>query len=145
MSVRLTGQDWLSDPATQAVIAALEAAGGPGCARFVGGCVRNALMGQGIDDVDIATTLKPEQTKAAIEAAGLKGVRVGGAEVSRVHANFIVNRGDATARDVYQLMRLVQDRVYAQSGIWLVPEVELVGRWTAEELAALAAPPGTRS
>jgi UDP-N-acetylmuramate dehydrogenase len=80
-----------------------------------------------------------------IEAAGLKGVRVGGAEVSRVHANFIVNRGDATARDVYQLMRLVQDRVYAQSGIWLVPEVELVGRWTAEELAALAAPPGTRS
>lgn len=77
MSVRLTGQDWLSDPATRAVIAALEAAGGPGCARFVGGCVRNALMGQAIDDVDIATTLKPEQTKAAIEAAGLKAVPTG--------------------------------------------------------------------
>ena len=77
MSVRLTGQNWLTDPATRAVIAALEAAGGPGCARFVGGCVRNALMGQGIDDVDIATTLKPEQTKAAIEAAGLKAVPTG--------------------------------------------------------------------
>ena len=77
MSVRLTGQDWLSDPPTRAVIAALEAAGGPGCARFVGGCVRNALMGQMIDDVDIATTLKPEQTKAAIEAAGLKAVPTG--------------------------------------------------------------------
>lgn len=77
MSVRLTGQDWLNDPATRAVIAALEAAGGPGCARFVGGCVRNALMGQPIDDVDIATTLKPEQTKAAIEAAGMKAVPTG--------------------------------------------------------------------
>lgn len=77
MSVRLTGQDWLNDPATRAVIAALEAAGGPGCARFVGGCVRNALMGQVIDDVDIATTLKPEETKAAIEAAGLKAVPTG--------------------------------------------------------------------
>ena len=77
MSVRLTGQDWLSDPATRAVIAALEAAGGPGCARFVGGCVRNALMGQTIDDVDIATKLKPEETKAAIEAAGLKAVPTG--------------------------------------------------------------------
>ncbi len=77
MSVRLTGQDWLNDPATRAVIAALEAAGGPGCARFVGGCVRNTLMGQVIDDVDIATTLKPEETKAAIEAAGLKAVPTG--------------------------------------------------------------------
>jgi poly(A) polymerase len=77
VSVRLTGQDWLNDPATRAVIAALEAAGKPGCARFVGGCVRNALMGQVIDDVDIATTLKPEETKAAIEAAGLKAVPTG--------------------------------------------------------------------
>ena len=50
----LTGQAWLTAPATRAVIAALEAAGGPGCARFVGGCVRNALMGRPIDDVDIA-------------------------------------------------------------------------------------------
>ncbi|WP_420478161.1 CCA tRNA nucleotidyltransferase [Brevundimonas sp. FT23028] len=74
---RLTGQDWLTAPATRSVVAALEAVGGVGCARFVGGCVRNALMGRPIDDIDIATTLKPEQTEAAIRAAGLKAVPTG--------------------------------------------------------------------
>lgn len=74
---RLTEQAWLTDPATRAVIAALEAAGGPDCARFVGGCVRNALMGRPIDDIDIATTLKPEQTERAIRDAGLKAVPTG--------------------------------------------------------------------
>ena len=73
----LTGQAWLQSSATRAVMAALEAAGGPGCARFVGGCVRNALMGRDIDDVDIATTLKPEETERAIRAAGLKAVPTG--------------------------------------------------------------------
>ncbi|WP_439472175.1 CCA tRNA nucleotidyltransferase [Brevundimonas sp.] len=73
----LTGQDWLTASATRSVIAALEAAGGPGCARFVGGCVRNALMGKPIDDIDIATTLKPEETEKAIRAAGLKAVPTG--------------------------------------------------------------------
>lgn len=73
----LTGQNWLTASATRGVIAALEAAGGPGCARFVGGCVRNALMGRPIDDVDIATTLKPEETEKAIRAAGLKAIPTG--------------------------------------------------------------------
>jgi poly(A) polymerase len=73
----LTGQPWLNASATRAVIAALEAAGGPGCARFVGGCVRNALMGRPIDDIDIATTLKPEATFEAIRDAGLKAVPTG--------------------------------------------------------------------
>jgi poly(A) polymerase len=73
----LTGQDWLTASATRSVIAALEAAGGPDCARFVGGCVRNALMGREIDDIDIATTLKPDQTEKAIRAAGLKAVPTG--------------------------------------------------------------------
>ena len=68
---------WMSDPATAAVMAALEAAGGAGCARFVGGCVRNAVMGIAIDDVDIATTLTPEQVTAALEAAGLRAVATG--------------------------------------------------------------------
>jgi len=58
-------------------MAALEAAGGPGCARFVGGCVRNALLEQPIDDIDIATTLRPEETDRAIRAAGLKAVPTG--------------------------------------------------------------------
>lgn len=73
----LAGQDWLTARATRSVIAALEAAGGPGCARFVGGCVRNALMGKLIDDIDIATSLKPQETEAAIRAAGLKAVPTG--------------------------------------------------------------------
>ncbi len=62
-----------------------------------------------------------------IEAAGLKGLRVGGAEVSRKHANFIVNTGDATARDIEELLEQVQGEVEKQFGIRLVPEVHRVG------------------
>lgn len=74
---RLTDQPWLAAPETRAVIAALEAAGGPGSARFVGGCVRNALIGQPVDDIDIATILTPEAVAAAIKTAGLKAVPTG--------------------------------------------------------------------
>ena len=77
MTARLSGQPWLTASATRAVMAALEAAGGPGCARFVGGCVRNSLIGQPVADIDIATTLKPEETDRAIRAAGLKAVPTG--------------------------------------------------------------------
>lgn len=77
MTADLSDQPWLTAPATRAVMAALEAAGGPGCARFVGGCVRNALIVRPVADIDIATTLKPEQTDAAIRAAGLKSVPTG--------------------------------------------------------------------
>lgn len=58
-------------------MAALEVAGGPGCARFVGGCVRNALLDAPIDDIDIATTLKPPAVVTALTAAGLKAVPTG--------------------------------------------------------------------
>jgi poly(A) polymerase len=68
---------WMALPETQAVIAALEARGFPGCARFVGGCVRNTLMGKPIDDIDIATTLPPDQVIEALQAAGLRGVPTG--------------------------------------------------------------------
>ena len=77
MTARLGEQDWLTSAATRAVVAALEAAGGPDCARFVGGAVRNALLGQAVDDIDIATTLEPEAAFAAIKAAGLKAVPTG--------------------------------------------------------------------
>ena len=73
----LSDQPWLKAQPTQAVMAALQAAGGQDCARFVGGCVRNALTGHPIDDVDIATRLHPDQVIAAIEAAGLKAVPTG--------------------------------------------------------------------
>jgi poly(A) polymerase len=77
VTVRLDDQPWLTASATRAVMGALEAAGGPGCARFVGGCVRNALIGQPVADIDIATTLKPEETERAVRAAGLKAVPTG--------------------------------------------------------------------
>lgn len=64
---------------------------------------------------------------ALIEQAGCKGMRVGGAEVSPVHANFLVNRGGASARDVLTLAARVRDRVAERFGIWLEPEVEVVG------------------
>jgi UDP-N-acetylmuramate dehydrogenase len=75
-----------------------------------------------------------------IEATGLKGARVGGAEISEQHANFIVNPGGATAGDVYALMRRAQDTVYERTGVWLKPEIELFGRWSEEQRAALNGP-----
>lgn len=62
-----------------------------------------------------------------IEQAGLKGARSGDAEISTVHANFIVNRGQATARDVNALVALAQQRVFEQAGIRLELEIERVG------------------
>ncbi len=62
-----------------------------------------------------------------IDAAGLKGVSVGGAEVSRVHANFIVNNGGATAEDVISLMKHVQEVVYSKFQVMLEPEVRILG------------------
>jgi poly(A) polymerase len=59
------------------VIEALEVAGGAGCARFVGGCVRNAILKRPIDDIDIATTLTPDEVTAALTTAGLKAVPTG--------------------------------------------------------------------
>ena len=67
-----------------------------------------------------------------IEAAGLKGSRVGDAVVSEKHANFIVNTGNATAAEVRALMNRCQAAVRAAFGVELVPEVELVGEWEAE-------------
>ena len=69
-----------------------------------------------------------------IDAAGLKGERVGGAEVSTVHANFIINRGGATSADVITLVRRVRERVQGVSGVTLEPEVLLYGGDWRKEL-----------
>lgn len=73
----LADAPWLGAVATRKVMAALEAAGGPDVARFVGGCVRNTLMGRPVDDVDIATRLEPQAVMSALQAAGLKAVPTG--------------------------------------------------------------------
>lgn len=62
-----------------------------------------------------------------IESLGLKGKRIGGAEVSQKHANFIVNTGDATASDIEQLIEAVQSQVEAETGIRLITEVHRIG------------------
>lgn len=62
-----------------------------------------------------------------VEAAGLKGLKVGGAEVSTLHANFIVNTGQATAEDVLTLMEHIKDTIALKFEIALVPEVFFVG------------------
>ena len=61
---------------------------------------------------------------ALIEGCGLKGYSIGGAQVSELHAGFIVNRGGATAGDVLSLIRHVQDVVYRETGVTLEPEVK---------------------
>jgi UDP-N-acetylmuramate dehydrogenase len=73
--------------------------------------------------------MNPEGDSAGrlIEAAGLKGERVGGAAVSDVHANFIVNAGGATSADVLGLVRLIRDTVKEAYGIELSPEVRFLG------------------
>ena len=69
-----------------------------------------------------------EHAARLIEAAGLKGYRVGGAEVSEKHANFIINCGDASAADVESLIQHVQDTVAKVHGVDLVHEVRIIGR-----------------
>ena len=65
---------------------------------------------------------------ALIEKCGLKGKRVGGAEVSEKHAGFIVNKGNATCGDILALIELVKQEVYEKTGYTLEPEVRFVGR-----------------
>lgn len=62
-----------------------------------------------------------------IDAAGMRGVRVGGAQVSEVHSNFLVNAGAATAADFLELSRQVKSAVLATSGVTLEEEVRIVG------------------
>ncbi len=64
-----------------------------------------------------------------LEAAGLKGARIGGAEISQVHANFFVNDASASAQDVMSLINLAREKVARQFSIDLELEVELLGEW----------------
>ncbi len=78
-----------------------------------------------------STFKNPEGHKAGalIEKAGLKGYRVGGAEISTKHANFIINLGHATAADVDRIIHHVQEEVSKRFGVNLETEVRYLGRW----------------
>lgn len=64
-----------------------------------------------------------------IEQTGLKGLRLGGAEVAERHANFILNRDQATAQEIFQLIQVVRDRVANKWQICLQPEVKMLGEF----------------
>ena len=65
-----------------------------------------------------------------IEAAGLKGTAIGDAQISNLHANFFINRGGASAADVYALIELARSEVAVQFDVDLELEIELIGEWT---------------
>lgn len=86
---------------------------------------------QPIDMPSAGSTFKrPEGHFAGqlIENAGLKGISVGGAQVSEKHAGFIVNKGRATSSDVVNLIELVKNKVFENSGVMLEPEVKIIGK-----------------
>lgn len=70
---------------------------------------------------------EPRHAGQLVDAAGLKGLSVGKAEVSSIHANFIVNKGGASASDVIELVRRIRSRVFDQEGVELEPEALLLG------------------
>ena len=71
-----------------------------------------------------------------IEASGLKGKKIGGAQVSDKHANFIINSGDATSLDIEQLIEHIKSTVYAHHKVTLIPEVRIIGDVLQTERAA---------
>lgn len=64
-----------------------------------------------------------------IQDVGLRGFRVGGAQVSEKHCGFVINRGDATAADIMELMKQVSEKVYQEFGVTLEPEVKRLGEF----------------
>ena len=74
-----------------------------------------------------------------IDAAGLKGTRIGGAEISQTHANFFINLGDATAEDVLGLIELARSSVFEEFNIELDLEIELIGSFNQPGLDRPAA------
>jgi UDP-N-acetylmuramate dehydrogenase len=82
-----------------------------------------------------STFKNPEGDHAArlIEAAGLKGLRIGGAQISEKHANFFLNVGDARAADILALIEHARQVVYQKFNVWLEPEVKIWGERDAPE------------
>jgi UDP-N-acetylmuramate dehydrogenase len=86
---------------------------------------------QPIEQRSLGSTFKNPPGDSAgrlIDGAGLKGMRIGGAQISAKHANFIVNLGGATADDVLALMAEMRNRVFQRFGIELEPEVRVIGQ-----------------
>lgn len=87
---------------------------------------------QPLDQPSCGSTFKNPDGDAAgrlIDAAGLKGTQIGGAQISEKHANFFINTGNATAMDLYTLIKTARDTVRERFDVVLEPEVHAVGDW----------------
>ena len=62
-----------------------------------------------------------------IDDMGLKGFKIGGAEISTMHSNFIINNSSASSKDIYELITVIQKKVLQKKGIYLQPEVRMIG------------------
>ncbi|MBO8220077.1 UDP-N-acetylmuramate dehydrogenase [Prochlorococcus marinus] len=71
----------------------------------------------------------PENNYAAklIDDLGLKGFKIGGAEISTMHSNFIINNSSASSKDIYELITVIQQKILQNKGIYLQPEVRMIG------------------
>ncbi len=93
-------------------------------------CLNKKLLSQPLDMPSAGCVFKNPSGESAgylIEQSGLKGCRIGGALVSKKHANYIVNDGAATAADVIALMEIINNKVMLHSGIQLDTEIKLLG------------------
>ena len=79
----------------------------------------------GHDPRDATSLQRPVPDYTRFLAGDLKGRRIGGGQVSEKHANFIVNRGDASAADVLALVDVIRETVHSRSGIWLELELQV--------------------
>jgi UDP-N-acetylmuramate dehydrogenase len=70
-----------------------------------------------------------EKAGSLIEKAGLKGRRIGNAEISTQHANFFISNGQTRSEDMKTLMELAQTTVLDKFGVQLEPEIEIIGEW----------------
>jgi UDP-N-acetylmuramate dehydrogenase len=90
--------------------------------------VENRMKTQPLKEKSIGCIFRNPTGKSAgalIDQCGLKGMAVGGAKVSEMHANFIINYAKASSSDVKKLIRLVQEKVLEQTGVYLEPEIRM--------------------
>ena len=91
---------------------------------------------QPIDKPSAGSTFKrPKDNFAAklIQDAGLKGYSIGGAEVSNLHSGFVINKGNATTKEIIELIKYIREKVNAEFGVLLEPEVRIIGEEIKDE------------
>lgn len=108
----------------------------PAIAEKMAGFLAHRSEAQRIEFPNAGSFFKNPPRQSAwrlIDEAGLRGITIGGAQVSEVHANFLVNRGGATANDFLKLARIIKERVREEAGVELEEEVRIVGTDSIEE------------